>query len=157
MKIDNTTGFTNTMHRQHWSSNVNGFYTCFCCYKWTNRTTTQWIISHNEFLQRHSTPISNYLKDRLTNWISRITLVSIDLQNYTLVNQWHVLTMVLASKVGMNSMSHVCWNQKTASDSTEMILLSLSTKTLWNTHRHFVSHIAVCTLSGLRTDFLMIE
>jgi hypothetical protein len=134
------------VHTEHGCANVNRFDACLCSDQRTYSATAERVVANNKLLNRNSASVAKSLKNCLANGVSRISLVGIYLDDYTMMDHGLVLAVMFASMVGVNCVSHISRDQQTVSNGSKVIFMSLCSEALGDPGRDFIAHVAIGTL-----------
>lgn len=107
MQVYNTAGLADAVHAEHWGADVDALDARVGSDQGTNRAAAERVVSHDKLLNRDSAPVSDRFEDRLANGVGSIAEVSVDLDHDSLVDAGHMLTVMLASKVGVHCVGHI--------------------------------------------------
>ena len=109
--IDNPTSFSDRVHSQHGTSNINSFDSGSWSHDWANSWATWGIILYNYLLNLSSNFLSEDLEDWVWNQVRGISLVVVQFNNNSFVHLNLMVDLMLIWIIGMNWVSHICWNQ----------------------------------------------
>ena len=150
--------FSDTMHGELWCTDIDCLYSCLRGNHWADSTSTKSILFDYEILDWNITLNSQLSKESWTTGIGHISLIGIYFEYYTTMDLWLMLSLMFLSIIRMNSMGHVGWDEiALVNCSVEVFLWCISFQAPEDSFSCLHKHVAICTLSWLRSYFFMVK
>ena len=157
-QINNTHGFSDTVHGKLWSTDVHCFHSRFGSDHWANCRSTETILLYNEILNWYVCSNSQFSQKRSTCCISHISLISIVLKHNTLMKFWLMLGLMFVNIIRMDSVCHISWHKVTLANTSIIVFLSsILLQCIEDSFCRLHKHVAVSSLGRLWSNFFMIK
>ena len=160
LRIYNPTSLPNRVHTQLSPTNINCLRIDLTRHVGTNSRSTRGVIPHNKFLNRHTSFLGKKSEYTPRNTISLVPLVEVCLDHNPVVEFWRVLGLMLVRVVWVDSVGHICGDDKRLLDGDIEHLLCfdvISTHKLKDSLADSQGEFRVRPLMRNTTDFLMVK